>query len=210
MYVGRSASSDLMVFGLRLSRTRRRPTHARARGGRGRAFGSFLRMEGRGDTVCVGRDSRTSGPMFVRAAVAGLQSVGVRVVDVGVVPTPTLLLATRHHGASGGIGVTASHNPAEWNALKLVTGGGIFLDAELSRPFQKYLREQDPPRAGWKELGKLPRTPRRGLGTSKRSSACPSWTPVGCVGAHSTSPSTACTVRAAWSCPSCWSASGAG
>ena len=119
------------------------------------AFGAFLRMEGRGDTVCVGRDSRTSGPMFVRAAVAGLQSVGVHVVDVGVVPTPTLLLATRHHGASGGIGVTASHNPAEWNALKLVTGEGIFLDSELSTRFQKYLREHDPPRAGWSELGEV-------------------------------------------------------
>ena len=119
------------------------------------AFGAFLRADGRGSTICVGRDSRTSGPMLTRAAVAGLQSVGVRVVDVGVVPTPTLLLATRHHGAAGGIGVTASHNPAEWNALKLVTGEGIFLDAELSGRFQEYLRTQDPPRAAWNALGEV-------------------------------------------------------
>lgn len=119
------------------------------------AFGAFLRGEGRGDSVCVGRDSRTSGPMFLRAAVAGLQSVGTRVIDVGVVPTPTLLLATRHHGAAGGIGITASHNPAEWNALKLVTGEGIFLDAELSARFQEYLRREDPPRAPWNALGRL-------------------------------------------------------
>jgi phosphomannomutase len=117
------------------------------------AFGAFLRQEGRGDTICVGRDSRTSGPMFLHAAVAGLQSVGARVVDVGIVPTPTLLLATRHHGAAGGIGITASHNPAEWNALKLVTGEGIFLDAELSGRFQDYLRREDPPRAAWNALG---------------------------------------------------------
>jgi phosphomannomutase len=119
------------------------------------AFGAFLRADGRGETICVGRDSRTSGPMLTRAAVAGLQSVGIRVVDVGVVPTPTLLLATRHHGAAGGICVTASHNPAEWNALKLVTGEGIFLDAELSGRFQEYLRTQDPPRAAWNALGEV-------------------------------------------------------
>ena len=117
------------------------------------AFGAFLRADGRGDTICVGRDSRTSGPMLVRAAVAGLQSVGIGVVDVGIVPTPTLLLATRHHRAAGGIGITASHNSAEWNAMKLVTGEGIFLDAELSGRFQAYLRTVDPPRAAWNALG---------------------------------------------------------
>lgn len=113
------------------------------------AFGAFLTGEGRGDVVCVGRDSRTSGPMFVRSAVAGLQSVGCRVIDVGLVPTPTLLLAVEHHGAAGGIGITASHNPAEWNALKLASGEGMFLDDELSTRFQAYLRTQDPPRAPW-------------------------------------------------------------
>src|SRR5688572_26550429 len=119
------------------------------------AFGAFLSAEGLGDTVCVGRDSRTSGPMYLRAAVAGLQSVGCRVVDIGVVPTPSLLLATRHHGAAGGSGITASHNPAQWNALKLVTGEGIFVDAELSARFQHYLRTEDPPRASWDRLGEL-------------------------------------------------------
>lgn len=117
------------------------------------AFGAFLQREGRGNTVCVGRDSRTSGPMLQRAAEAGLMSVGTNAIDVGVGPTPTLLLATRHHGAAGGIGITASHNPAEWNAMKLVTGEGIFLDAELSARFQEYLRTQDPPRARWNALG---------------------------------------------------------
>ena len=123
------------------------------------AFGAFLQREGLGDTVCVGRDSRTSGPMFLRAVVAGLQSVGTRVVDLGVVPTPTLLMATEHHGSAGGIAITASHNPAEWNALKLVTGEGIFLDAELSARFQDYLRSEDPPRAGWAGLGEVVEDP---------------------------------------------------
>ena len=113
------------------------------------AFGGFLQAEGRGDLVCVGRDSRTSGPMFDRAVVAGLLSVGCRVVRLGVVPTPTLMLAITHHGAAGGMAVTASHNPAEWNALKLATGDGMFLDAETSTRFRRYLAEEDPPRVSW-------------------------------------------------------------
>ena len=84
------------------------------------AFGAHLRGHESGRAICIGRDSRVSGPMFMRAVTAGLQSVGCDVIELGVVPTPTLLLAVRHHGAIGGIGVTASHNPAEWNALKLI------------------------------------------------------------------------------------------
>jgi len=113
------------------------------------AFGSFMRRESGDGPVYVGRDSRTSGPMFVRAVVAGLQSVGVPVIDLGVVPTPTLLLAVRGSDAIGGIGVTASHNPAEWNALKLVSGEGVFLDADLSARFRAALSEEDPERVAW-------------------------------------------------------------
>jgi phosphomannomutase len=119
------------------------------------ALGAHLREVEGGDTVCVGRDSRVSGPMFARAVIAGLQSVGCDVVDLGVVPTPTLLMAVRHHGAIGGIGVTASHNPAEWNALKLVSSEGIFLDADRSAAFRSYLAEVDPPRAPWDALGEV-------------------------------------------------------
>lgn len=117
------------------------------------ALGAYLREVEEGRTVVLGRDSRVSGPMFARAVTAGLQSVGCDVIDVGVVPTPTILMAVRHHGAIGGIGVTASHNPAEWNALKLVSSEGIFLDADRSARFRDYLVEQDPPRATWDELG---------------------------------------------------------
>jgi phosphomannomutase len=118
------------------------------------ALGAHLRaVEGDGVVCVVGRDSRVSGPMFARAVIAGLQSVGCDVVDLGVVPTPTLLMAVRHHGAIGGIGVTASHNPAEWNALKLVSSEGIFLDADRSAAFRAYLSEVDPPRASWDALG---------------------------------------------------------
>jgi phosphomannomutase len=119
------------------------------------AFAGFLRSEGAEGPVLVGRDSRTSGPMFSRSVIAGLQSVGCKVVDLGVVPTPTLLMAVAEADAAGGVGITASHNPAEWNALKLVSGEGIFLDADGSARFREYLEATDPPRAGWNELGAL-------------------------------------------------------
>lgn len=119
------------------------------------AFGGFLRAEGGTGPVYVGRDSRTSGRMFQRAVEAGLVSVGCDVVSLGVVPTPTLLLAVEDGGGAGGLCVTASHNPAEWNALKLVSGEGIFLDSELSARFRRYLAEADPPRAAWDALGRV-------------------------------------------------------
>src|SRR5690348_18114528 len=100
------------------------------------AFGTWAkngkRETGKGKRVrvVVGRDARTSGPMLQAAAVAGLQSVGVDIVDIGLTTTPTIQLAVEHHKAAGGIILTASHNPIEWNALKFVGADGIFLDTE--------------------------------------------------------------------------------
>ncbi|HLQ24044.1 MAG TPA: hypothetical protein VK132_12600, partial [Gemmatimonadales bacterium] len=91
------------------------------------ALGAWASRAGR-PLVVLGRDSRTSGPMFARAAVAGLMSTGVDVVDLGMVPTPTVQLAVEHHHAGAGLIVTASHNPIEWNALKFIGPDGIFLD----------------------------------------------------------------------------------
>ena len=118
-------------------------------------FGSFLRAEGSGDTVFLGRDSRTSGPMFEAAAAAGLASVGMDVVRLGIVPTPTLLMAGREAGAAGALGVTASHNPAEWNALKFAGGDGTFLDGPRMERFQASLVASDPLRTSWDTLGAI-------------------------------------------------------
>jgi len=118
-------------------------------------FGVFLREEGGQGTVYVGRDSRTSGAMFSQAVQAGLVSVGVRVIDVGIVPTPTLLLAAREGGAMGALGITASHNPAEWNALKFVGGEGLFLDGVRMARFQAFLGQAERARAPWDALGSV-------------------------------------------------------
>jgi phosphomannomutase len=90
------------------------------------AFGLWAKE--RKALVVVGRDARESGPAFERAVVEGLVSAGCAVVKVGLVPTPTVQLAVEHHAAGGGIAITASHNPIEWNALKFIGPDGIFLD----------------------------------------------------------------------------------
>jgi phosphomannomutase len=108
--------------------------------------------------VVLGRDTRTSGAMFARAAASGLMSVGVDVVDLGIVPTPTVQLAVEHHGAAAGLILTASHNPIEWNALKLVGPDGIFLDGEAGRAVGE-LAERGPPRADWSTIGEIRQDP---------------------------------------------------
>jgi phosphomannomutase len=120
----------------------------------GAAFGSYLKSDRRSrPLVVVARDSRTSGPMFVRAVIAALQSVGCDVRDAGVAPTPTALFAIRHHNADGAIVVTASHNPVEWNALKFASSEGMFLDAEQAPRMREFLSASRIARAAWDKLG---------------------------------------------------------
>jgi phosphomannomutase len=121
----------------------------------GAAFGTYLRQRGAGDRprVVLGRDSRTSGPMFMRAVAAGLESVGCDVIQLGLAPTPTTLFAIRHHGADGAIVVTASHNPVEWNALKFASSSGMFLDADEAAGMRALLDDESIRRATWDSLG---------------------------------------------------------
>src|ERR671929_194798 len=93
------------------------------------AFGTFV---GPG-TIVIGRDTRTSGEMVRQAVVAGLLSSGCRVLDLDVCPVPTVQLLVRGRGARGGICITASHNPAEWNALKFINSSGLFLAGAQAR-----------------------------------------------------------------------------
>ena len=89
------------------------------------AYATFIK----GKKIVVGRDGRISGPM-VRDVVCGtLVGMGYEVIDIGLATTPTTELAVRWHKADGGIIITASHNPTQWNALKLLNSEGEFLTA---------------------------------------------------------------------------------
>ncbi|HEV2290692.1 MAG TPA: hypothetical protein VGR60_02505, partial [Gemmatimonadales bacterium] len=121
------------------------------------ALGAWARHAGR-PVVVLGRDARTSGPMYARAATAGLMSAGADVIDLGIVPTPTVQLAVEHHHAGAGLILTASHNPIEWNALKFVGPDGIFLDGEAGAAVRA-LAERGPDRAGWDSVGQVREDP---------------------------------------------------
>jgi phosphomannomutase len=96
-----------------------------------RSFGKYLKS-GR---VVIGRDTRQSGKIFRKAVIRGLNSAGRRVIDLGIVPTPTVLYMVRKLKASGGIVITASHNPIQWNALKFVSSRGLFLSGTEFKKF---------------------------------------------------------------------------
>lgn len=87
------------------------------------AFGTYLK----GGQVAVGRDTRTSGEMVRCAVVGGLLATGCDVHDFGVLPVPTLQIAVARRDLDGGVAITASHNPQEWNALKFIRPDGVFL-----------------------------------------------------------------------------------
>jgi phosphomannomutase len=116
-------------------------------------FGAWaLARAGGKAQIVVGRDSRVSGPMFQPVVHAALQSVGCDVLDIGMVPTPTVQLAVEHHHAAGGLAITASHNPIEWNALKFIGPSGLFLDGAEAAEMRKVV-EGKIPRATWDKLG---------------------------------------------------------
>jgi phosphomannomutase len=116
-------------------------------------FGAWARARNGGKaTIVVGRDSRVSGPMFQPVVHAALQSVGCNVLDIGMVPTPTVQLAVEHHHAAGGLAITASHNPIEWNALKFIGPSGLFLDGAEAADMRKVV-DGKISRATWDKLG---------------------------------------------------------
>ena len=96
----------------------------------GEAAGHFLGDRGRGRIV-VGKDTRRSGDMLEAALVAGICSGGADALVAGIVPTPAVAFLTRELGAEGGVVVSASHNPAEYNGIKLFSRDGFKLPDEL-------------------------------------------------------------------------------
>ena len=96
----------------------------------GRAFGTVVRNEG-GAVVALGRDGRLSSPDFAQALGEGLASTGLRVLDVGVGPTPMLYYAVHHLKADAGIQVTGSHNPPDYNGFKMMLGKASFFGERI-------------------------------------------------------------------------------
>ena len=115
------------------------------------AFGTYLDC-GR---ILVCRDTRSSGPMVRSAVVAGLLAAGCEVIDLGICPTPSLQSAVAWLGAEGGIAVTASHNPAPWNGLKMFGADGAVLSADQGALVRGLYESGDVRRAAWDGTGEL-------------------------------------------------------
>ncbi|GIV33190.1 MAG: phosphoglucosamine mutase [Chitinophagales bacterium] len=93
------------------------------------AFGTWLRKRAKSRKVVIGRDARLSGPMVKQLVAGALQGCGLHVIDLDLSTTPTVEIAIPEEKAAGGIIITASHNPKEWNALKLLNEKGEFVSA---------------------------------------------------------------------------------
>ena len=115
------------------------------------AYATFIH----GKKIVVGRDGRISGPM-VRDVVCGtLVGMGYEVIDIGLATTPTTELAVRWHEADGGIIITASHNPTQWNALKLLNREGEFLTAQDGAEVLRIAEAEDFDYAPVEKLGRV-------------------------------------------------------
>ena len=107
----------------------------------GRVLGS-LAVEANVSAFCVGRDGRLSGERLMNALVEGIASTGKKVLDVGAVPTPVLYYATKYFNCGTGVAVTGSHNPPEWNGLKMMVAG-ITLFADAIQDIRRRVEAQD-------------------------------------------------------------------
>ena len=94
------------------------------------SYGAWVAKQGSNKTIVVGRDGRISGEIVRNLVVSTLQCQGFHIIDLGLSTTPTVEMAVKLEKAAGGIVLTASHNPKEWNALKLLNSEGEFLSAE--------------------------------------------------------------------------------
>jgi phosphomannomutase len=106
-------------------------------------------------TVVVGRDARISGPMVANIVIGTLTGCGVNVIDLGLASTPTVEMAVIYEKASGGIIITASHNPKQWNALKLLNNKGEFLNDEDGKTVLKYADNNSPEYTEVDKLGSI-------------------------------------------------------
>ena len=114
------------------------------------AFAEFCH----GGKIVVGRDGRVTGKIIGNIVSSTLLAKGCDVIALGVAPTPTIGIAVEQLHAAGGISITASHNPMEWNGLKFIGRSGMFLNAEENRRMWTMADQPHKPYATWEKLGK--------------------------------------------------------
>ncbi len=108
-----------------------------------------------GGDIAVGRDGRTSSPMFMDAAVSGLLSVGCTVHDAGMLPTPALQFSVKHFGLNGGLMVTASHNPPDFNGIKVIAPDGVEIPHQQEDEIEELFFSSGPTLSPWDRIGKI-------------------------------------------------------
>jgi len=116
----------------------------------GTAIGTFFKHS----TILVGYDARTSGPMLAKAVIAGLNASGCNVIFAGMAPTPTLQYAVKKHKLDGAVIVTASHNPPEYNGIKVVWNDGIEISREQEIQIENIFFDDKIVYAKWDNIGK--------------------------------------------------------
>jgi phosphomannomutase/phosphoglucomutase len=115
----------------------------------GSSIGTFFGKK----NLLVGYDARTSGPMFTKAVIAGLTATGCNVFFAGMAPTPALQYAVKNHCMDGGVIITASHNPPEYNGIKVIWNDGIEISHEQETEIENIYFENKPVFAEWDKLG---------------------------------------------------------
>ena len=128
------------------------------------AYGAWCREQAktlnRSALVVVGRDARPSGPAFQRILMGTLQSMGCDVLDTGLAPTPTIAMSVLQENAVGGVVLSASHNPLEWNALKLLDHNGEFLDGDAGTSLKARAQAQNDTPVPHHTMGRYTKTDR--------------------------------------------------
>ena len=117
------------------------------------AYGQWVIHQKKGKTIVVGRDGRISGLWVQQLVVQTLLSLGIDVINLGLSTTPTVEMAVLAEAAAGGIIITASHNPKEWNALKFLNAGGEFISSEAGSSLLALIESNDIEYADLAEFG---------------------------------------------------------
>jgi len=123
----------------------------------GKAWGTFLKKTSKRPKVAIGTDARLSNHMLKNAISAGLIATGCDVVDVGLVPTPTLQYTVKEKDFDSGVIITASHNPPQFNGIKGVASDGTEFSKDIEEEIEKIYFDESYKLADWKDVGELTR-----------------------------------------------------